>query len=121
MKKNAIEEKSFSFAVKIVNLYKFICTDKKEFVLAKQLLRSGTSIGANVREALNAQSRKDFLSKINIALKEASETKYWLELLAATEYISESQFLSKINDCTEIEKILTQIVKTMKTKLKIDN
>ncbi|QNB47787.1 four helix bundle protein [Thermanaerosceptrum fracticalcis] len=118
MKKNAIEEKSFSFAVEIVNLYKFIYTDKKEFVLAKQLLRSGTSIGANVREALNAQSKKDFLSKMNIALKEASETKYWLELLVATEYISENQFLSIRNDCTEIEKILTQIVKTTKNNLK---
>jgi len=118
VKNNVIEAKSFSFAVKIVNLYKCICADKKEFVLSKQLLRSGTSIGANVREASNAQSKKDFLSKMNIALKEASETKYWLEILVATEYISENQFLSIRNDCTEIEKILTQIVKTTKNNLK---
>ena len=82
---NIIEEKSFRFAVRIVNLNKHLQTNKKEFVLSKQLLRSGTSIGANISEAQQAQSRADFLSKLEIALKEASETKYWLRLICATE------------------------------------
>lgn len=88
---NIISTKSFNFAVRIVNLYKYLCSDKKEFVLSKQLLRSGTSIGANVKEAINAQSRNDFLSKMNISLKEAGEAEYWIELLIATEYLNEKE------------------------------
>ena len=111
---NIIEEKSFRFAVRIVNLNKHLQTNKKEFVLSKQLLRSGTSIGANISEAQQAQSRADFLSKLEIALKEASETKYWLRLLYATEYLTADQFESMHQDCSEIEKILVSIVKSTK-------
>ncbi len=113
---NIIKDKSFDFAVKIVKVYKFLCISKREYVLSKQLLRAGTSIGANTREAVNAQSKKDFLSKMNIALKEADETIYWLELLQHTEFIDASyEYL--INDCEELCKIIGSIVKTTKTKL----
>ena len=111
---NIVEEKSFCFAVRIVNLCKYLQTEKKEFVLSKQLLRSRTSIGANVAEAQQAQSRADFLSKLNIALKEAAEAKYWLRLLRATEYLTEGQFESVYHDNVELEKILVSIVKTTK-------
>ena len=111
---NIISTKSFDFAVRIVNLYKYLCSDKKEFVLSKQLLRSGTSIGANVKEAINAQSRNDFLSKMNISLKEAGEVEYWIELLMATEYLNEKEGNSILNDCVEIKKILHSIVKKIK-------
>ena len=111
---NIIEEKSFEFAVRIVNLYKYLNETKKEFVLSKQLLRSGTSVGANVAEAEQGQSRPDFISKMNIALKEATETKYWLRLLKETEYISQTEFLSIFNDCIELEKILVSIIKSSK-------
>lgn len=89
---NVTKNKSFSFAVRIINLYKYLSNEKSEYVLSKQLLRSGTGIGANVSEALQGQSKKDFLAKMNIALKEAYETGYWLRLLKAGEYISENQF-----------------------------
>ena len=111
-KQNVIVEKSFDFAVRIVNLYKYLCDEKREFVLSKQLLRSGTSIGANVSEAEQAQSRKDFAAKMNIALKEASETEYWLRLLVKTNYIDEKQFTSVMVDCEEVKKLLHAIVKT---------
>ena len=111
---NVIADKSFQFAVRIVNLYKHLNAQKKEFVLSKQLLRCGTSIGANVAEAQNAQSTADFLSKLNIALKEATETKYWIRLLRETEYLSEEQFQSVFQDCTELEKLLVSIVKSIK-------
>ena len=107
-----IEQKSFQFAVRIVKLYKHLRVVKKEFVLSKQLLRSGTSIGANVAEAQQAQSRADFISKLNIALKEAAETNYWLRLLQATDFLSDAEFQSVHNDCRELEKILTSILKT---------
>jgi len=110
-------KKSFDFAVRIVKLYKFLCDDKREYVLSKQLLRCGTSIGANVREALQAQSKKDFLSKINIALKEAYEALYWIELLNASEYIDGKQKDSIYNDCNEIVCILVSTVKTTKRNL----
>lgn len=103
---NVIENKSFQFAIRIVRLYKFLCEEKKEYILSKQLLRAGTSIGANVTESQQAQSKPDFVSKISIALKEASETKYWIKLLGATEYLSENQTKSILDDCVEIEKIL---------------
>lgn len=111
---NIIVDKSKAFAVRIVKLYKYLCEEKKEFVLSKQLLRSGTSIGANVKEAIRGQSKDDFAYKLNISLKEASETEYWLELLFETEYITKQQFNSIITDCTELIKILTSIIKSTK-------
>ena len=111
---NIIEDKSFAFAIRIVNLHKHLNETKKEFVLSKQLLRSGTSIGANVAEAEQAQSTPDFVSKMTIALKEASETKYWIRLLASTNYLTEDESASILNDCVELEKILVSIVKSSK-------
>ena len=109
-----IQSKAFDFAVRIVKLCKILKDERKEFILSNQLMRSGTSIGANLAEAQNAQSRADFLSKVNIALKEATETVYWLRLLEATEYITKVEFDSIMADCIEIEKILVASVKTMK-------
>ena len=109
-----VEEKSFRFAIRIVNLYRFLRQEKKEFVLSKQLMRSGTSIGANIAEAQQAQSRADFVSKMNIALKEAAETNYWLRLLRATEYMTDEEFDSVYHDCRELEKMLTAIIKSTK-------
>ena len=109
---NVIEDKSFRFAIRIVNLYKYLCRAEKEYVLSKQVLRSGTSIGANVAEAQQAQSRADFASKICIALKEASETHYWLRLLFASGYLSEKEFNSIDADCQELLKILISITKS---------
>ena len=111
---NVIESKSFSFAVRIVKLCRYLQSDNKEFVLSKQLLRSGTSIGANVAESQQAQSRADFISKLSIALKEAVETNYWLRLLYATDYLSSTEYSSVITDCKELEKLLTAILKTTK-------
>ncbi len=111
---NIIKEKTMAFAIRIANLYKFLCTDKKEFVLSKQILRSGTSIGANVREAEHAQSRTDFIHKMSIALKEANETEYWLELLYKADYINIEQFNSINSDSIEINKILISIIRTTK-------
>lgn len=111
---NAIGEKSFHFAVRIVNLCKYLQAEQKEYVLSKQVLRSGTSIGANVAEAQQAQSKPDFASKLNIALKEAKETDYWLRLLHATAYLNDTQFASMISDCDEIESLLVSIVKASK-------
>lgn len=113
---NVIENKSLQFAIRIVRLYKFLCEEKKEYILSKQLLRAGTSIGANVTESQQAQSKPDFVSKISIALKEASETKYWIKLLGATEYLSENQTKSILDDCVEIEKILVTILKSAKNQ-----
>mgnify|MGYP004443196273 FL=1 len=113
---NVIENKSFQFAIRIVRLYKFLCEEKKEYILSEQLLRAGTSIGANVTESQQAQSKPDFVSKISIALKEASETKYWIKLLGATEYLSENQTKSILDDCVEIEKILVTILKSAKNQ-----
>lgn len=106
-------EKSKKFAVRIIKFYQYLQDEKHEYVLSKQLLRSGTAIGANIAESVNAQSKKDFLSKINIALKEATETKYWLEILYEAE-IGNKEFESLTTDCTELEKILTSAVKTIK-------
>ena len=108
---NIIEIKSFDFAVRIVNLYKHLTDEKKEFVLSKQLLRSGTSIGANVAEAEKAQTKPDFNAKMNIALKEANETEYWLKLLYKTEYLTEKEFDSIEKDNKEIIAILVSICK----------
>ena len=112
--KPAIQEKSFAFAVRIVKLCRFLRDEKKEFVLSKQLLRSGTSIGANVAEAQQAQSKADFINKLNIALKEAGETNYWLRLLYATEYLTKNEYESIIADCSETERLLISIIKTSK-------
>ncbi len=113
-----VYDKAFCFAVRTVNLYKYLTTSKKEYAMSNQVLRSGTSIGANIKEALQAQSKRDFLSKMNIALKEASETEYWLELLIQTNYIDKEQSTSILNDCKELNKILIAIVKTTKDSLK---
>ena len=124
---NAIQDKTKAFAIKIINCYKFLTEEQHEFVMSKQMLRCGTSIGANTRESKNAQSRNDFLSKLSIALKEADETDYWLDLLHSTDYIDNDTYDSlatdcaeiiKIDslatDCAEIIKILTAIIKTLK-------
>ena len=114
---NILLDKSKLFAIRIVNLYKYLCNDKKEYVLSKQILRSSTSIGANVKESIYAQSKLDFISKLSIALKETSETEYWLELLYQTEYINSIQFESIHNDCVELLKLLTAIIKSSKRNL----
>ena len=111
---NIVEEKSFEFSVRIVNLYKYLTTTKQEYVMSKQLLRSGTSIGANVCEAQQAQSPMDFLSKMSIALKEAYESDYWLRLLQKTEYLNKDEYNSIISDCRAITKLLVTIVKSTK-------
>ena len=109
---NIIVVKSKDFAIRIVKLYRYLNENKKEYVLSKQLLKSGTSIGANVKEAIRGQSKPDFYAKMNIALKEASETEYWLEILKETEYIDDVSFKSIYADCQEILKILISITKT---------
>ena len=111
---NIIEDKSFRFAIRIVNLYKYLCRTKKEFVLSKQLLRAGTSIGVNVAESQQAQSRADFIAKLSIALKETSETKYWLRLLKATDNLTDKESSSIYADCVELEKLLVTILKSTK-------
>ena len=113
MKENVALEKSKAFAIRIINLYRFLCETKNEYVLSKQLLRSGTSIGANLSESVCAISKKDFASKVYIALKECSETAYWLELLYKTEYLTEEQYRSMDDDCRELLKILTATTKSL--------
>ena len=112
--KNTIENKSFLFAVRIAKLCRYLQEEKKEYILSKQLLRAGTSIGANVTESQQAQSRADFISKLNIALKEAVETNYWIRLLHAAEYLNTTECDSILSDCRELEKMLTAIVKSSK-------
>ena len=111
-----IKEKTLVFAVRVVKFYKYLCEEKKEFVMSKQILRSGTSIGANVRESKNAQTNPDYLTKMNIALKEADETQYWLELLFRSEYITKDEYQSLNDDLKEIIAILVSIVKKLKDK-----
>ena len=111
---SSIQEKSRDYAIRIINCYKFLTEEKKEFVMSKQLLRAGTSIGANTRESKNAQSKPDFLSKLNVALKEADETEYWLDLLHATNYLDDTQYESVNSDCAELIKLLTSIIKKLK-------
>ena len=117
MKDNILYTKSMAFAIRCVNLYKHLTTEKKEFVLSKQLLRRGTSIGANIRESRNAQSPADFINKLSIALKEADETQYWFELLHHTDFITEEEFTSINADVDELISILTSVIKKAKTKL----
>lgn len=116
-KTNAALEKSKEFAIRIIRLYQYLNQEKKEHVLSKQVLRSGTSIGANLSEAQYAISKKDFLSKVHISLKEAAETSYWLELLYKTDYLSENEYNSMDKDCIEIIKLLTSIAKTISLDL----
>lgn len=111
---NIIVVKSKTFALRIIKLYKYLKDNQVDYILLKQLLKSGTSIGANVKEAIRGQSKPDFYAKLNIALKEASETEYWLELLYESEYITKEQFNSIYADCQEIIKILVSITKTQK-------
>jgi four helix bundle protein len=113
---NILVNKSFTFAVRVVKLYKYLCDDKKEYVLSKQLLRSGTSIGANINEAQAGQSKADFISKMSISSKEARESKYWIDLLVKTDYlnINDQHTKSLVNDIEEIIKLLTSIVKSSK-------
>lgn len=113
---NIIQQKSFAFAIRIVNLYKYLTNEKKEFVISKQLLRSGTSIGANVEESIGGQSEKDFLSKLSIAYKEARESMYWLKLLQATDYLNKEQAESLLADVEEICKIIGKIQLTIKSR-----
>jgi len=113
---NIVQEKSFAFAIRIVNVYKYLQQEKKEYVLSKQLLHAGTSIGANIEESIGGQSDKDFISKVSIAYKEARETIYWLKLLQATDYLSEQETISLLNDAEEIEKILGKIQITMESR-----
>lgn len=117
MSENIIEKKSFEFAVRIVKLYQYLSNDKKEYVLSKQLLRSGTSIGANVSEAERAQSQADFYSKTSIALKEANETEYWLRLLHRTDYLTDKEFENIHTDVKEIIALLMSITKTTRINL----
>lgn len=117
MKDNIVKNKTFDFAVKIIKCYKFLCEQKKEFVLSKQLLRSGTSVGGMVREAEHAETKKDFIHKIAIAQKEINETMYWLELLKETVYLNEEQFLNLHKDAVELIKIITSIIKTTKANM----
>ncbi len=118
MKESNIRNKSFAFAIRIVKVYQFLCADKKEFVLSKQLLRSGTNPGAMVREAEHSESKADFIHKLAIAQKEINETMYWLELLKETDYLNQQQFESINNDAIEIIKIITTIIKNTKQNLK---
>ena len=117
MKESILKTKSFRFAVRIVNLYKYLCEEKKEFVLSKQILRSGTSVGALIREAEHSESKADFVHKLAIAQKEINETIYWLELLCETGYVLKDEFESLNGDAVEIIKMLTSSIKTVKQKL----
>ncbi|MBS1553067.1 MAG: four helix bundle protein [Bacteroidetes bacterium] len=111
-KENIIREKAYSFAVRIINLYTFLTTEKKEFIISKQILRWGTSVGANVEEAVGGISRKDFINKLSIAYKESRETHYWLRLIHNGQFIPEKMFLSFEKDCLEICKILFSIIRS---------
>lgn len=121
MRENIIKNKSFGFAIRIVKLYQFLCEEKREFVLSKQLLRSGTSVGAMVREAEHAESKNDFKHKMSIAQKEINETIYWLELLKETDYLSKDQFFSLNTDAIEIIKLITSIIKSTKVNINKEN
>lgn len=113
---NAIRDKSKAFAIRCIRLRKYLTSEKKEFILSSQLLRSGTSIGANVTERIHAQSRADFCAKLSIAHKEAAESEYWLDLLHETDYITSEQFNSMSADCKELLKLLQSITKTLHPK-----
>lgn len=118
MENETLRVKSKRFSVRVIRMYKYLCEEKREYVLSKQVLRSGTSIGANIAESAYAISRKDFLSKIYIALKECAETIYWLELLYETDYISEAEYRSNRSDCNDMFFMLQATTKTMTSRLK---
>lgn len=113
-KDNVVQIKSYAFAVRIVKVYQFLCEQKKEFVLSKQLLRSGTSIGANIEEAIGGQSEKDFYAKLTISYKEARETYYWIRLLKDTNYLTEEQAENLLKDADELLRIIGSIQKTIR-------
>ena len=112
MKDNTILRKSLAFSVRIVNLHKYLSSQKKEYILSRQICKSGTSIGANITEAIYGSSRKDFAAKLQIAKKEAAETQYWLELLRSGEYLTEQEYKSLTKDCNEILSVLVSSIKT---------
>ena len=118
MKENPLKTKSYAFALRVVKLYKYLALETNEYVLSKQILRSGTSVGANITEGNRAQSKTDFVHKISIALKEADETEYWLCLLRDGEFITTMQAESLLADCLELQKMLTSSIKTAKVNLK---
>jgi four helix bundle protein len=117
-RENNLKDKSFRFAIRVVRLYKYLVKEKKEFVMSKQILRAGTSIGANIREAQNAQSKMDFIHKLSISQKEADETLYWLELLNQSEYLETPIFDSLFNDASELLRLLKSIILTTRSNLK---
>jgi four helix bundle protein len=115
---NVVQTKSYAFAVRIVKLYQYLVKEKQEYVLSKQLVKSGTSIGANVEEAIGGQSQKDFQAKLSISYKEARETHYWLRLMQDSGYLSPTQSKSLLEDCSELLKILGSIQRTMKNQIR---
>lgn len=117
MKQSILKDKSKAFALRVIRLYKYLCEEKKEYVLSKQMLRSGTSIGANIAEAFYGQSEADFVSKLSIAQKETGETMYWLELLYASDFLKQKEFDSMNSDVEELMKLLTSSIKTVKEKI----
>lgn len=116
--KNVLKSKSFAFALRIIKLYKYLIGEKKEFILSKQLLRSGTSVGALIREAQNAESKADFIHKFAIAQKECDETLYWMELLFHSDFLAEKEFQSIYNEASEILRIIKSSILTTKENLK---
>ena len=116
MQDSILKDKSKAFAIRVVKLYQYLQSEKNEYVLSKQMLRSGTSIGANIHEAFFGQSKRDFTAKMQIALKEAAETQYWLELLTDTHYINRTESESILKDCSELAKMLHATVKTSKSQ-----
>ena len=118
MKENILKTKSFLFAIRIVKLYNYLKKQKSEYILSKQLIRSATAVGAIVREAEHAESLKDFTHKLSIGLKEANETKYWLDLLFATEFLTKNMYDSLLKDCEELLKLLIASIKTSKLRIK---
>jgi four helix bundle protein len=119
MKENIIQQKTYNFAIRIIKLHEYLSKEKNEYTLSKQILRSGTSIGANIEEAIGGHSEKDFFSKLTISYKEARETRYWIRLLTDTDYITKEQSESILTDLDEILKIITSIQKTVKAKQKL--
>lgn len=114
---NTVMQKSYAFALRMIKMYKYLNETQREFILSKQVLRSGTAIGALIKESEHAQSKADFFHKMSIALKEANETEYWIMLLKDSEYITQESFQSTVTDCRELIKLLVSIIKTSKRKL----
>ena len=117
MKENVLKEKAYNFALRIVKLYQYLSSEKKEFVMSKQVLRSGTSIGANIEEANQAQSKPDFIHKLSISQKESFETHYWIRILRDSDFLTDKLANSLLIDCEEIQKLITTSIKTAKTNL----